>query len=147
MDRNGGHFLPRKRKIGEIALLLSSSLSFSGHLNAGNDRQMHERCKYLRRVRRATRDPPGDYASEGGWQMGRRTDGRGRTRYENLHNTRNAFFGRFFCASALSPSLALARSSPFPEKYYNGVKRQMEYSVRPAGHVHCQAWSGQMQAW
>ena len=82
-------------------------------------------------------------------QRGRVADGSsdGRTRYENLHNTRNAFFGRFFCASALSPSLALARSSPFPEKYYNGVKRQMEYSVRPTGHVHCQAWSGHMQAW
>ena len=31
------------------------------------------------------------------WQRERQM--RRRTRYENLHNTRNAFFGRFFCAA------------------------------------------------
>ena len=104
-------FCPENGKPGKSlnSPLLSSSLSSSsGHLNAGNDRQMHERCKYLRRVRRATRDPPGDYASEGGWQMGRRTDGRtDQVRKPTLYAKR--FFRTLFLR--LRP-LSLARPRP-----------------------------------
>ena len=115
-------FCPENGKSGKslsLPLPLSSSLSLLLSLRAF-------KCWKRSADAREVQKPPQNLAGRPAislplWQRERQM--RRRTRYENLHNTRNAFFGPFF-----------APPSPFPpEKYYNGVKRQMEYSVhRPS---------------
>ena len=104
-----------------LSLLLSLSLSLLLSLRAF-------KCWKRSADAREVQKPPQNLAGRPAislplWQRERQM--RRRTRDENLHNTRNAFFGPFF-----------APPSPFPpEKYYNGVKRQMEYSVRPSSSI------------